>query len=58
MSMVEDIEHTVERMIDHLDRLLLAGEMNQEAYDKTLNDLSEWAALRYTQARIQHHARR
>ena len=42
--MTEDqIERKVERMMDHLDRLLLSGEMNENDYDKSVKDLAQWA---------------
>ena len=37
------IEARVERMTDHLDRLLISGDMSQDAYDKAIRDLDEWA---------------
>lgn len=38
------IERKVERMIDHLDRLLLNGDMTQPDYDKAIEELDEWAS--------------
>jgi hypothetical protein len=38
----EQIELRVERMMDHFDRLLLAGQMSQRDYDKNVADLHRW----------------
>ena len=40
------IETKVERMMDHLDRLLMAGELSQENYDAAVRDLDAWATLK------------
>lgn len=41
--MTEDqIERRAERMMDHLDRLLLAGTMSQDDYDKAVAELNQW----------------
>jgi hypothetical protein len=39
----EQIERKVERMIDHLDHLLLSGAISQKDYDITVKDLNIWA---------------
>jgi hypothetical protein len=36
------IEQRVDRMIAHLDRLLLNRDMSEDDYHKALNDLSLW----------------
>ena len=41
------IERRCERMIDHLDRLLLAGELSQKAYDSAMRDLDAWCERQY-----------
>jgi hypothetical protein len=43
----ERIERRCERMMDHLDRVLLAGAMSQGDYDKAVLELDEWANARY-----------
>jgi hypothetical protein len=49
--MTEDqIERRVERMMDHLDRLLLAGQMPQQDYDAAVKDLDAWAKARNREA--------
>jgi hypothetical protein len=50
--MTEDqIERRVERMIDHLDRLLLSGSMTQKNYNLAMIDLSRWAESKYRENR-------
>jgi RNA-splicing ligase RtcB len=39
----EEIERRVEKMVDHLDRVFLAGQMSQGDYDKAMRDLDQWA---------------
>ncbi len=42
--MTEDqIERRVEKMMDHLDKVFMAGEMSQESYDQAVRSLDEWA---------------
>jgi hypothetical protein len=42
--MTEDqIERRVEKMMDHLDRVFMAGGMSQESYDQAVRSLDEWA---------------
>jgi hypothetical protein len=45
MSVLTDdqIERRVERMMDHLDRVFLAGSIDQKTYDAGVKDLNEWA---------------
>ena len=38
----DQIERRVEKMVDHLDRLLTSGSMSQRDYDKNLADLRRW----------------
>ncbi len=42
----DEIERKAERFMDHLDRLLLAGDLSQDSYDKAVRDLSLWASLK------------
>jgi hypothetical protein len=39
----DQIERKVERFIDHMDRILLAGLMSQEDYDKGIREIHAWA---------------
>lgn len=42
--MTEDqIERRVEKMVDALDRQLMAGTMSQQDYTKAMRDLDRWA---------------
>lgn len=42
--MTEDqIERRIERFVDHLDRVYLAGQISREDYDKAMRDLAAWA---------------
>jgi hypothetical protein len=44
MAMTEEqIERRVESMVDHLDRLLLSGQMTQGEYDAAMRSLNQWA---------------
>lgn len=43
----EQIERRVEKMIDHLDRVFLRGEMSQDNYNKAMRDLHHWAEAQY-----------
>lgn len=43
----EAIERKVERMVDHLDALLMAGELSQADYDGAMGDLDAWARGEY-----------
>jgi len=46
--MTEDqIERRVERMMDHLDRVFLNGDLSQVEYDKAVAELSRWADCQY-----------
>jgi hypothetical protein len=52
MAMTEEqIERRVERMVDHLDRLLLSGQMTQGDYDAAMRSLDQWAERKLTVAR-------
>lgn len=46
----EQIERRVERMMDDMDRRLLAGLLSQTAYDKEVKDLDRWAQAHYAAA--------
>lgn len=39
----DEIEWRVERMTDHLDRLLMSGQMTQRDYDIAMRDLNAWS---------------
>jgi hypothetical protein len=43
MMTQEQLERKVERYIDHLDRVLLAGQIDQATYDKTMRAIHAWA---------------
>jgi hypothetical protein len=46
--MTEDqIERRVERMMDHLDRVFLTGQMTQADYDAAVKDLNAWAERKF-----------
>ena len=46
--MTEDqIERKVERMMDHLDRLLIHGEITPKNYNLAARDLHQWAEEKY-----------
>lgn len=48
MALTEDqIERRVERMVDHADRCLMTHAINQDTYNKIMEDLAEWANARY-----------
>jgi hypothetical protein len=42
-----DIERFAERMMDHLDRLLLNGDMPQKEYDHAVRDINLWCEMKY-----------
>lgn len=46
----EQIELRVEKMVDHLDRVFLSGQMSQDDYDKAMRDLNAWAEAAYRKA--------
>jgi hypothetical protein len=49
--MTEDqIERGVEKMMDSLDQLFLAGQMSQDSYDQAVRSLDEWAERKITEA--------
>lgn len=41
----DQIERRVERMMDHLDRLLLGGQIDQKTYNLAVKDLDLWSRL-------------
>jgi hypothetical protein len=44
MAMTEEqIERRVESMVDHLDRLLMSGQMTQGDYNAAIHSLYQWA---------------
>lgn len=54
----EQIERKVERLIDHLDRVFLAGGMTQDNYDKAIRDIRDWAETKSSEARERRWARK
>jgi hypothetical protein len=46
-----EIHQRVDRMILHLDRLLLNRDMSEEDYDAALRELSEWEETAMLKAR-------
>ena len=54
----EQIEARVERYVDHLDRLLMAGAMSQKSYTAALRDLHDWADARREESERQQLYRR
>jgi hypothetical protein len=50
---IEDtIERAAERRMDRIDRAFIAGEMDQQAYDKAIRELNEWADIQYQKANM------
>lgn len=46
--MTEDqIEECVEYMINHLDRVFLAGKIDETTYENKMRDLHAWAEAKY-----------
>ena len=43
----DQIERRVERMMDHLDRVFLNGDMTRKNYDLAVADLNSWAEAQY-----------
>jgi hypothetical protein len=43
----DQIETRIERMIDHLDRAYLAGQIDEKTYDLAMRDLHAWAEAKY-----------
>ena len=43
----DQIERRVEKMIDYLDRMFMAGKMTQADYDKRIADTNKWAEAKY-----------
>ena len=54
----EQVERRVERMTDHLDRLLMTGVLNQDDYDKAMRSLNRWANVQADRAAIYDRVRR
>lgn len=48
----DQIERKVERMIDALDKSFMNGELTQDAYDKEMKSIDDWAQEQYK--RISH----
>ena len=52
MPLTEDqIERKVERHMDYLDRLFIAGEMTQREYDMAVQSLDIWAERKLAEVR-------
>lgn len=49
----EQIERRVEKMVDHLDRVFLAGGMSQGDYDKAMRELDQWASAKLKEGKPQ-----
>lgn len=47
----DQIEQRVERMMDHLDRLLICNQMPPDDYSKAVADLHDWAEQQYQKLR-------
>jgi tRNA C32,U32 (ribose-2'-O)-methylase TrmJ len=47
----EQIERRVEKMVDHLDRVYMAGGMTDEDYRKAMDELDQWAERQSRAAR-------
>ena len=55
-TLTEDqIERRVERLMDHLDRVFLAGLIDQQSYDAGVKDLDDWADRKGREAARQSH---
>jgi hypothetical protein len=39
----EDITRKRQRFVDHMDRILAAGQMTQDNYEKGLREIAQWA---------------
>ena len=44
----DQIERRAERMMDHLDRVFLNGDIDQKTYDLAVADLDRWAEAQYS----------
>jgi hypothetical protein len=54
-TLTEDqIETKVERFIDHIDRIFLAGQISQEDYNKAARDIEAWADRKRAEAEEIH----
>jgi predicted RNA-binding protein associated with RNAse of E/G family len=49
----EAIERRVERMMDHLDRVLMSGQITQDNYDKAVQELNQWAEAQYVESALE-----
>lgn len=43
MMTEEQIEGRVEKIVDHLDRLFMAGQLTQRQYDAEMKAVNQWA---------------
>ena len=43
----DEIERRVEKMVDHLDRVFMNGDMTQKNYDLAMLNLHDWAERQY-----------
>jgi len=46
----DTIERRAERLMDHLDALLLLGALTQKSYDLAVRDLNRWVKVQYARA--------
>lgn len=49
------IEIGVERKIDRLDRKFMAGDIQQEDYDRAMVEIDEWAKEEYSKIKEMRH---
>jgi hypothetical protein len=55
---MDQIERKVARMIDHLDRLFMAGQIDQKTYDSAMTDLRQWEDCEISWSEAEARARR
>lgn len=53
----QQIEERVSRYVDHIDRVFLAGQIDQKTYDGAMRDLHEWAESKYREREVYARAR-
>jgi hypothetical protein len=47
----DQIETRIEHMINHLDRVFLAGEIDEATYESNMRDIHAWAEAQYLKHR-------
>lgn len=58
-ALTEDlIERRVERMVDHLDRVFMSGQMTEKNYTLAMRELHQWAEEEYRKIEVQRRAER